>query len=83
MRTHIKKETKVGSTIFIGVLLFVGAIFRVLDVVVDRKNHLVENIKKKKYKLIIKNLQFLSNQTDTQGLLLTHKLIILTKFRKD
>ena len=45
MRNHIKKETKVGSTIFLGVLLFVGAIFRVLDVVVDRKNHLVENAK--------------------------------------
>ena len=45
MRNHIKKETKVGTTIFLRVLLFVGAIFRVLDVVVDRKNHLVENAK--------------------------------------
>ena len=46
MRNHIKKETKVGTTIFLRVLLFVGAIFRVyfvLDVVVDRKNHVVEN----------------------------------------
>ena len=48
VRNHIKKETKAGSTIFLRVLLFVGAIFRVyfvLDVVVDRKNHVVENAK--------------------------------------
>ena len=45
MRTHIKKETKVGTTIFLRVLLFVGAIFRVLDVVVGGKNHVVENAK--------------------------------------
>ena len=46
MRTHIKKETKVGTTIFLRVLLFVGAIFRVyfvVDVVVDRKNNVIEN----------------------------------------
>ena len=46
MRNHIKKETKVGTTIFFRVLLFVEAIFRVyfvLDVVVDRKNNVAEN----------------------------------------
>ena len=46
VRTHIKKETKVDSTIFLRVLLFVVATFRVyffLDAVVDRKNHVVEN----------------------------------------
>ena len=45
VRNHIKKETKVGTTIFLRVLLFVGAIFRVLDVFVDIKNHVVENNK--------------------------------------
>ena len=31
----------------------------------------------------MKNLEFLSNQADIQGLLPTHELVILTKFRKD
>ena len=41
VRNHIKKETKVGTTIFLRVLLFFGAIFRVyfaLDVVVVFEN---------------------------------------------
>ena len=41
VRNHIKKETKAGSTIFLRVLLFFGAIFRVyfaLDVVVVFEN---------------------------------------------
>ena len=32
---------------------------------------------------MIKNLQFLSNQADNQGLLPIPELIIFTKFRKD
>ena len=33
--------------------------------------------------LIVKNLQFLSNQADIQGLAPNHELIILTKFCED
>ena len=32
---------------------------------------------------LAENLQFLSNQADIQAILLTHELVILTKFHKD